>query len=486
MITMKSRSILASLAILTLAAGCGGGSSDDGAVLAPPSGGIGRNGVAVGPIANFGSVIVNGVTYNTDNASFEVNDAPGTQSDLRVGDYVIVQGTINNDGVTGVATSVFYDDLVKGPVDSIDAGANTLVVLGQPVIITTETSFDDGFSASGLDGVSVGQIVEVSGIVDANDNIVASRIEPKPVGTQYEVRGTVSNLDSTNLEFSLRGLVVDYSQATLDDFAGGMIVDGDLVEAKGTMLGSAGELVATEVEFEGDELNVEDGDAAEIEGFVTRFASATDFDVAGIPVTTNSGTEYEDGTAADLALNIKIEVEGSFDANGVLVADEIEFRVAKSVRVAALVDDVDAANNSLTVLGIPVDIDSLTRIEDKTDARLEPLNVSDIAVGDYIEVRGSEQPADSGRLSAALLERDDPDPEVELRGFVTAVAEPAYSVLGVTVNTDANTVFRDENEVVISAAEFFSRVAAGALVEADGTEISATSILADEVEFEND
>src|SRR5437588_10208100 len=61
----------------------------------------------------------------------------------------------------------------------------------------------------------------------------------------------------------------------------------------------------------------------EREGLITRFASATDFDVADKPVTTTSSTEYRNGTAADLALNVKVEVEGMLKSSNVLVASVV-------------------------------------------------------------------------------------------------------------------------------------------------------------------
>jgi len=291
--------------VLGLLAGCGGGGTTVTPPLAssppppppppPPIGGIGRLGVSVGPVSNFGSVIVNGVTYDTDSAMFTVNGAAATQADLSVGDVVIVTATIDNNGTTGTATSVIFDDLVTGPVDSIDLVGNSLVVLGQDVLVSPDTSFDASFSPASLDGVSVGQIVEVSGQIDANDNIVATRIEPKPAGTQFEVHGTVAGLDNNNMRFTLRGLTVDFSSAMLDNFPNGQIADGDFVEAKGVNLGATGELIATRVELESLVPGVDDGDRVEVEGFITRFASATDFDVAGFPVTTNGSTVFEGG-----------------------------------------------------------------------------------------------------------------------------------------------------------------------------------------------
>lgn len=488
---MKSlRYLLIAGVAMTIAAlsGCGGGSSGATAPPPPPppppTGGIGRNGVAIGPVSTFGSVVVNGVRYDTSTATFTINDAPGTQDDLRVGDVVIIQGIIDDNGTTGTANQVLFDDLVKGPVESIDVPGSSLVVLGQVVRVSPETSFDDSFSPASLDGVSVGQLVEVSGQFNANGDIVATRIEPKPAGTQFEVHGTVSGLDSPNSLFNLGNLIIDYSNATLDNFPGGVISDGDFVEAKGASLGGSGELLATEVELEGLLPGANDGDRIEIEGFITRFVSPQDFDVAGVPTTTTANTVFEGGDANDLGLNIKLEAEGDLDASGTLVATKIDIRRAKAVRMTANADSVDSANNSLVVLGIPVTVDALTRFEDKSDADIDPLTLADVNAGDYLEIRGGEFPAGSGTILATIFERDDPDTEAILQGFVESVTDPSLTILGVTINTNGATIFRDINDNVISSTEFFNQVDVNSLVKAKGSEVADTSITATEVEFE--
>lgn len=485
--THKTLLALCSALILTVFSGCGGGS--DGASSSPPPppppvGGIGRNGIAIGPIGTFGSVVVNGVRYETDAATFTVNDAPGSQADLRVGHVVTIKGTIDDNNTTGTADEVTFDDSVKGPVESIDLVSSQLIVLGQTVLVRPETSFDDGFSPANLEGVVVGQIVEVSGQIDANGNIVATRIEPKPVGTQLEVHGTVSNLDETNMRFNINSLVVDYSNAALDNFTNGRISDGDFVEAKALVLGGAGELLATRVELEGLFPGGNDGDRVEIEGFITRFVSPADFDVAGLPVTTNAATVFVGGVAADLGLNIKVEAEGDLDANGLLLATKIDIRRAKAVRVTANADSVDAANSSLVVLGITVTADTLTRIEDKSDADVEPLTLADINAGDYLEIRGGEFPAGSGDILATILEREDSEPEVILQGFVESVSDPSLIILGVTIDTSTAIVFRDANDQPISSVDFFNQVAVNSLIKVKGTEVADMAIAAQEVEFE--
>ena len=482
---MKRNILILMLLALGQISACGGGGSDTPTLQPPPPiGGIGRTGFAYGPITTFGSIVVNGVRYDTSAADFTINDSQGSQSDLRVGDVVIVKGSVNSDGVTGTAETVSFEDAVTGPVQDVDLALSMLVVMGQTVLVGPDTSFDDSFAIGSLEGVAVGTIVEVSGQYNAGGDIIATRIEPKPAGTQFEVHGMVSGLNGGASTFQINDLVVDYGAAMLDNFPGGQIANGDFVEAKGNSLGAANELIATSVELEGVLPAVDDGDFGEIEGFITRFASAQDFDVAGFPVTTDGNTVFEGGTASDLGLNIKVEAEGSVNSAGVLVATKIDIRRAKAVRATAVLDSVNAGAESVVLLGITVTVDNLTRLEDKSDARVEPLTVADLNAGDYVEVRGDEFPAGSGTILATILERDDPDTETILQGFVESVSNPSLTILGVTIETGPGTVFRDENDAVISSAEFFNRLADNDLVKAEGTETSATVITAEEVEFE--
>jgi hypothetical protein len=489
--TIQSIKILLTFVVLSLTSACGGGGgsgtppNDPPDTTPPPTGGITRTGVAFasGPVTGFGSVIVNGVHYDTSSASFTKDGINTTQDDLSVGHHVVVKGTIDDDNSNAVATSVDFNDNVEGPVSSVNTVANTIVVLGQTVQLGPETSIDDSCPAT-IGGLLSVAAVEVSGLVDASGVIAATRIECKSVLGEMEVTGTVSGLNSSAMTFQINALVVDYSAAAMDNFPG-TITNGDPVEAKGVTLGASGELIATRVEFKGALFDDNAGDHIEIEGFITSFTSETQFDVNGIPVTTSTSTTFEGGAATDLGLNLKVEVEGEFDAAGTLVATKVEIKQAKVVRVTGLVDSV--AGNSLVILGITVTTDSiLTRFEDKSAADRDPLTMSDINTGDYIEVRGQEFPAGSGELAAALLERDDPRARTELRGFVQAggVNRPSLTVLGVTIDTDGSTVYRDVSDQVMTADDFWAQVAEGSLVDTNGAEITSTSLLAEELSLE--
>ncbi|HKR37801.1 MAG TPA: DUF5666 domain-containing protein, partial [Steroidobacteraceae bacterium] len=377
-----------------------------------------------------------------------------------------------------------FDDLVKGPVDSVDAAAGTLVVMGQTVLTDADTSFDDNIPGASLAGLNAGDIVEVSGMRRADGDIQATRIEAKPAGTVFEVTGIASAVDTAAHKLNVNALVVDYSAATVRDFPSGQPANGDLVEAKGSSVNAAGELVASSIERKRDADDAGAGMQVEIEGLITRFVSATDFDVAGKPVTTNSSTRFENGSAADLALNAKVEAEGQIDANGVLVATKVQFKRQGTARIEARVDAVDVAANKLVVLGIDVTVNANTRVEDKSDQRVPMFNLGSIVAGDFVEVRGAELPADSNDVVASRLERRRPEDEVRLRGVVDTVSAPSFTILGVTIQTNARTDFENSSEGSMSADEFFTD-AVGRIVEAQGT-VSGGVFTAREVEFEND
>ena len=300
-VLFKNRGHLSLLTCLILA-GCGGGGGGSNPPVVnppppdpPPIDGIDRGGIAVGPIDGFGSVIVNGVRFDTSDATFMVNGAAGTQSDLSVGQVICGAGTFDDDGLNGVAETVEFNDAVKGPIEagSVDTANGLFRVLGQTIKVTNSTLFDDSIQPPSMLGLGDGDLVEVSGLPDADGRIVATRIEAEAAGNQFEVTGQVTALNVGFSTFLLQDLVVDFSGAQLDDFPGGQISDGDLVEAEGSRFGGNGELLATRVEYKGDIVGDDDlevGDEIEIEGIITTFNSSSDFGISGLRVLTDAGT----------------------------------------------------------------------------------------------------------------------------------------------------------------------------------------------------
>ena len=488
--TCLAQNYLAPLAIALLLAGCGGGSSSS----PPDTGGIDRGGIRFGSITSFGSIVVGGIRYDVDAAAITVNGAPATQSSLAVGDVVFVVGEVDDDTQTGIARSVSSDDVLEGIVDSIDLVTGELRVLEQTVVVTADTIFDDDFFPRSLAAVQVGDQVEISGFIAADGRIVASRIEREDDDDDFEIMGFVKDLDTAVRLFKINDLVVDYSAASLDDFPAGGIADGQLVEVEGDRFES-GTLFADEIDFEGararhacDDFDDDDCDV-EIEGYISRLSSATSFDVDGFPVRVTNATVFEDGSISDIALNAKVEVEGFLDADGVLVAREIEFEDDdRPIEIEARVQAVDATAGIITLLGIRVQVDDRTRFEDFSSSVAFPFRADDIRVGDYLEVVGVPYEGAGAAVLATKIEREDDDDDVEdveLQGFVEDIAEPTLTILGVTIQTSGDTEF-EANDDDVSQAQFFGIVRVGDLVEVEGTQVGDRAIVADDVGLDSE
>ena len=460
---------------------CGGGG---GGQLA--EGGIGGTGISSGRITGFGSVFVNSVAFNTDDAVITVDGDPASESDLGIGMVVQVEGTFDENGLTGKANRITFEEIVEGTVDAIDVGAETLVVLGQTVVTNNKTVFE-GVS---LDELAVGNILEISGFTTSSGTIRATRIafiSERFITntTELEITGIVENLNESAMTFTIGNLVINFNNAVLSDLPDGRLTNGSMVEAESSKERVNGVLIASRVKDREISLADSGGLPVEIEGVVTEFTSPSDFELNGIPVRTDENTIFENGTAADIALDSKLEeVEGTLDANGVLLAAEIEFDLEGTVEIEADVEAVDPANRELVLLGITVTINNRTVIFDGSDAAVQPFGLQDIRIGDRVVVIGNPM---AGAVTAIRLERSNPAPalEVGLEGPVTAIAEPTFEILGVTVETTDQTNFKDANDVPITAAEFFAATQIGSIAEVEGTLANGNVIDAREVEFEN-
>jgi hypothetical protein len=279
----------------------------------------------VGPITGFGSIVVNGVHYAVDHAQIEVDGDAGTVADLELGQVVSIVGEQDASGATGTADTVHFLTNVRGPITAVDVSASAITVLGQTIVVGQSTVLDLGTRPAAFASLTIGDLVAVSGFVSARGAIEATRIESATAGAGLLASGTVSALDAAALHFNLGALVVDYSQAALiEGFASGGPSNGDRVIVKGTSVAPSGALVASEVRRVVDD-DTQPGRDVEIEGLITRFVSALDFDVAGKRVTTTAATTYQGGGAAALALNARVEVQGTTDASGTIVARTIEF-----------------------------------------------------------------------------------------------------------------------------------------------------------------
>jgi len=442
--------------------------------------GIGRTGIAVGRITQFGSIFVNDREYTIDaGTAISIEGQSATEGELRLGQVVIVKGMQDDTDSVGLANSVLFADNVEGPIANINIDDGQLAVLGQSILVDEATIVATLSGGNSLDDLSAGDQVEVSGFLTVDRQIVASLIQQKSAGS-LEVTGVVSDL--TTGTFTINALTIDYSRAALVDATGsplGSIAEGDIVEAQGVTFGVNGELTALRVQLQ-PKLSIVEGTLGEFEGLVTRFDSATDFSVGAVSVLTSNSTLFIGGGPANLTENTSVEVLGQFDANGILIADQVTIRGTR-IRVHAAVDAV--AETSLTVLGIVANVDSSTRLTDGSSAGLKPFALSDLNPADFVELRSFKNPAAITPFLAERMVRNDPQSEVRLQGFVDVASTSHFMVHGVAIDVDQQTSFSDAGGDDISATEFFGRLTVGTFVSVQGTRIAVTGLLAENIEL---
>jgi hypothetical protein len=374
------------LALALISCGSGGGGMNAG-------GGIDGSGfTSQGAISAIGSIVVEGAEFDTSNAAVIINgeeigvgDAV-VMDNLDIGRVVIVEGRSTGGSNTLVADRVIYSDSVKGPVENIqdiNASVKEIMVLGQKVILNVVTLFKD----TTFESLALNEIVEVSGFPDNTGAIWATFIGKTGVfvpGLEVEVKGYVNNLDTGMKIFQINDLIVDYSLADSSRLPGGIPVDGLLVEVQGTLDAAGAEMLATEIRL-ADELSADDVDQIEVTGFVTDFASSSAFTVGNLQVRSDAGTLFVDGTPANVALGVKLEVSGIL-SNGVLYAAEIEFWEPNQIEVEGLVTHIV----SLSEFSVGSQV-----VRTNSDTVFEGGASGNIALGVKLEVKGV--PVDTAR-----------------------------------------------------------------------------------------
>jgi uncharacterized protein DUF5666 len=470
------KTTLAAAGALAVLVACGGGSTGSmpQASMQPV--------VTSGTITAFGSVFVNGVRYDVSAASLTKNDNSVAQSALAVGEVALVRGRDDAQSGQGEAASVDVEDRVVGPIamtPAIDVAGSQLTVLGQTISVTASTSFGPGITPADLTGLKSGDSVEVSGLPGSGGLIVATRIGRAESNEPLQVMGTVGTVSAMNT-LTINALTVDFSMANVSGFGSSPPASGDLVIARGTVF-DATKMTLTATTLRKAETDRDDqtqGGMVEEEGLITSppmtSGSVTTFEVAGAKVTTTATTMFKNGTAADLALNVRVEVRGTLDANKVLVADVVEI---ERVAAIALEGTVSATTSTtVTVLGVTITVDMNTHLEDEGSAQMQMFSLADLKVGDTVLVRGYENPAGSGMVLAVRLERLPPSTEVRVRGPFTAATAPKFTILGISIDATNATFGKDEQGQSLTAAQFFTQ-AVGQIVDVRGT-ASGTTVMA--------
>ena len=382
----------ASIAAAAFLVACGGGGDATPTAGTPAA----ATSYSQGAITGFGSVFVGGVRF--DDSTAEVADDDGnsrSRSDLKLGMMVEVDGgNIDRASSTAQALRIRWGSEIVGPVGTINPVASTFRVLGQTVLVTSSTVFDSSL-AGGLSALTAGAVIEVHGILDpANARVVATRIEPKVGVLAFKLRGAITSLDTTAKTFRINGELISYAGLPSGNVPPGL-TNGQVVRVLLQTTQVAGVWVATGLR--GGLRLPEARQEAHVEGVITVFTSATNFEISGLRVDASSA-RFPDGSAG-IVLGTRVEVEGTV-SNGVLVAREVEIEERRTPEQRQLelrgeMSNLSSTAKTFALRGVTVWYGGTVEYRDGTEATL--------ANNRRVEVKGVLS-SDRTRLEARKIE----------------------------------------------------------------------------------
>lgn len=455
---ISCRKFAPTVVLLLIAAahlGCGGGGDNYA------GGGIGGTGVvasSVGTVAAFGSVIVNGVTYETTGAEVFVDNASKGSGDtalvqnLSVGMVVRVEGRVNADG-SARADRVFYGNYLKGPVESItvlDTRSKQVLILGQTILIDDRTVFRDATAAS----IATGMFVEVSGYLDESGRIAATYIaksaDALPADRTVQIKGLVQDLNTAAKTFKINSLAVDYATADLSGLPGNTLQEGQLLKITGTL--QATNVLTAEVIEPVEEFGSGIFDTVDLEGIITQTRSPAEFEIGRYTILTDAATAYMNLTPDDINRGTRVVVRGALTGRSIL-ADEIS--LPEKIRLESNAASVNPLEKSLALSGLE-EITVLTTATTRINGKAAGLD--QILADDHIRIVGRRSA--NGDLLATSLLVTPSDDTVKITGPVESATPPSLVILGAAINTGlvpAQGFFGRDGKPV-SASAFFGSV----------------------------
>lgn len=429
--------------------------------------------ISSGAITGFGSVVVNGATYQTVNTPISIEGIPGfTLGDLKQGMIALVDGTITEQ--SRVAKSIVVENTVEGLVQEVAPDGLSMVVMAQTVLVDSATIVDPSIPGLDIRNLIPGtDIVDVHGHVKGAGMIAATFIALPFAPQDYHVKGFIHHHDATVDAFEIGGLRIEYAGADVSsmpnptgDTWNGLFaaVQGDQFDPGPGPEANGGRLTSTLVHPE--ELGVQNSELAEVEGFVTQVMIPNDFLVGNLWVQTTAGTLFLGGTGSEILLGVKLEVEGVL-VNQILIASSVIFR--DRVKLESNVNTLNSGNHSLTLMGLPgitIQTNSLTAWAQTGNPF--PMTFNDLMSGDHLKIRG--RPSQGNIVVATEVERKSASTTVEVQGAVEFSADPLVTILGLAIDTSALTdnKFIGVDGSAIGRTAFFNTLLPGVLVEVEG------------------
>ncbi len=350
------------ISLAAAVSGCGGGTG--GTAGTPGTGGTGI--FASGPVAGFGSVIINGVRFDDQQASVSIDGQGSTSNSLRLGMVVNLRGQRDPDAGVGIAHQIDVWSIAQGPVLSV-AGTQ-FSVAGMAIQTDSGTVFA---GIASMSAIAVGLRVRVWGLQASADATqwTATRVEAS-TAPELVSSGLCSVTDGN---YSMNGLYL----ATSADYPPA----GSLVRAQGTALANGTTIAVSAIRSIELSTHAPAQGEVELSGLVTATLSPQRFMLGNVAVDARLAT-YPSGSL--LATGMRVGVKGVWQGTGIEAAS-IEIEDSQSLAGAEIDAPIEEFTSiaNFVVRGQRCDGSGLARIEGGT--------VSELKVGVKVRLVGTKQ-----------------------------------------------------------------------------------------------
>lgn len=400
-------------------AGC---SSSDGGDVIGGIEGTGDTLIASGTVTQFGSVYVNGIHFNTDNASIELNGEVVDEQTLNIGMVVTVTGTVDDNGTEGVATNIVVDHLITGQVQAVsaqDSQRKIFTVLGQTIAADEEALFNN----TSFTNITEGQWLSISGLYASADSITATYIE-QVVQTSSDIEGAITRVDTDASTLTINALTVNYAAAQLIDGNTSELAVGTLIEVKGTLNEQTGVLQAAQIIFK--PLYQPAAEVA-LEGLVTLINGELVVTVNGAPISIGTPSAIPEA----LTEGARVIVRGRY-TNNILVADTVTAIPQSVGYFIGSITSVDTNQAQLVSYDTTFHAHGFTAFVDATEQPERYFNLSSLRTGETVKIFAAEE---NDRWVATQVRRESNNlPPQTLQGAITRIiSDTEFELAGLIV-----------------------------------------------------
>ncbi len=289
----------------------------------------------IGQITDFVSVAnfnLRGTNVDASQATF----TKGKASDLATGAWVTVTGQLSSSGVVAKTVEIQPPPADKparleGAISAVDLANKRFSLLGTAVQWSEATKLSpEGKSLANLaNGVVLsveGSYAESSGVFTASSvKIISTSAVNKTVGFSgiaFDVTEASFKVGSNTVLLNKDSRLLP-TGTSLADLKNGARVS---VKASLTQVDGKPVLTALQIEVQKPEKDNEGAEYVYLSGLIVDFVSSANFKVGSQKVDASAATvEFIDGDAAKLGNGLKVEIKGSVNKDGVLVAKRLHF-----------------------------------------------------------------------------------------------------------------------------------------------------------------